>query len=236
MRSIRLAARLTILAAAALFSLGAGEPAPSANGPHPNWLTTVSVSPSGGHLLGNPAAPVKLVEYISYTCPHCAHFQKQAEVAMRLAYLQPGKVQIEVRHLIRDPIDMVAAMLANCGAPDRFFANHNMFLQTQEKWAGLMTTATAAQKARWTSGPNLARMRAIASDFGFYTLMGQRGYSRPQLDHCLADMTVANRIAAQTVEADKLGVAGTPAFMLDGVLLAGTYDWESLNTQLEARF
>jgi protein-disulfide isomerase len=237
MRLIRLAARLTArlttLGAAALLSLGAGNP-PA--GPHPNWLNTVSVSPNGGHLLGNPGAPVKLVEYISYTCPHCAHFQRQSEVAMRLAYIQSGKVQVEVRHLIRDPIDMTVAMLTNCGAPSRFFANHNLFLLNQDRWIGRMADATAAQRARWITGDNGARMRAIASDYGFYAMMEQRGYDRPTLDRCLADMPTANRIAAQTVEAGKLGVQGTPGFLLNGVLLAGTYDWQALNLQLEARF
>jgi protein-disulfide isomerase len=233
MRMIRLAARLTALAAAALLSLGAGKPA---SGPHGNWLTTVSIAPGGGHLMGNPNAPVKLVEYISYTCPHCAHFEKESEAAMRLAYIQPGKVQVEVRHFIRDPIDMTVALLTNCGDPSRFFANHSMFLLNQDRWIAAADKATAAQKARWITGDNGARMRAIASDFGFYTMMEQRGYDRPMVDRCLADMTTANRIAAQTVAADKLGVQGTPGFMINDVLLAGTYDWQSLNSQIEARF
>lgn len=229
MRLIRLAA----LAAAALLSLGAGKPAAAPRG---NWLTTVSVSPTGGHLLGNPAAKVKLVEYLSYTCPHCAHFQKQSEVAMRLAYIQSGKVQVEVRHLIRDPIDMTVAMLTNCGGPARFFGNHSLFLLNQDKWIGRAADATPAQRARWTTGDNLTRMRAIANDYGFYAMMEGRGYDRPTVDRCLADLATANRIAAQTVEADRLGIRGTPGFMIDGVLLTGTYDWESLNIQLQARF
>jgi protein-disulfide isomerase len=229
MRLIRLAA----LTAAALLSLGAAKPAA---GPHPNWLNTVSVSPSGSHLLGNPAAKVKLAEYISYTCPHCAHFQKQSEIPMRLAYIQPGKVQVEVRHLIRDPIDMTVAMLTNCGPPSRFFANHSMFLLSQDNWIGRAADATEAQRARWSTGDNAARMRAIASDFGFYAMMERRGYDRPAIDRCLADRAMANRLAAQTAEASKLGVQGTPGFLIDDTLLAGTYDWPSLNTQLEARF
>jgi protein-disulfide isomerase len=233
MRSIRLAARLTALGAAALLSLGAGKPAAAPRG---NWLTTVSVSSGGSHLLGNPAAKVKLVEYLSYTCPHCAHFQKQSEVAMRLAYIQPGKVQVEVRHLIRDPIDMTVAMLTNCGAPSRFFGLHSLFLLNQDKWIGRAAAASPAQRARWTTGDNLSRMRAIANDYGFYAMMEQRGYDRPAVDRCLADMTTANRIAAQTVEADKLGIRGTPGFLIDGLLLTGTYDWQSLDAQLQARF
>jgi protein-disulfide isomerase len=234
MRPIQLVTRLTILAAAAVLSIGAGKPA--AQAPHGNWLATIAVTPAGSHQLGNPAAPVKLVEYVSYTCPHCAHFQQQADAPLRIAYLQPGKVQVEVRHLVRDPVDMTVAMLTNCGAPSRFFANHNLFLQGQERWIGAMNTASTAQRARWTSGDNAARMRAIAADFGFYAMMEQRGYDRPTVDRCLADAAMAKRLVAQTTGAEALGVQGTPGFLLNGLLLAGTYDWQSLDAQLQARF
>jgi protein-disulfide isomerase len=224
--------RLAALAAAALLSIGAGKPA----APRGNWLAAISVMPGGSHALGNPNAPVKLVEYISYTCSHCAHFQEQAELPLRLAYVQPGKVQVEVRHLIRDPVDMTVALLTNCGPPASFFANHNLMLRSQKSWIAVLEKASAAQKARWVTGANLARMRAIAADLGFYALMARRGYDRPTLDRCLADLGTANRIAAQTVEAGKAGVTGTPAFLLNGALLAGTYDWPGLDAQLQARF
>jgi protein-disulfide isomerase len=221
--------RIAALAAVAILSIGADKP-------HPNWLTNVSIAPSGAHVMGNPAAPVKLVEFISYTCSHCAQFTQDAETPLRLAYVQPGKVQVEIRHLIRDPIDMTAAMLTNCGPPANFFANHALILGSQARWLGIAEKATAQQKSRWTNGDNAARMRAIANDFGFYALMARRGYDRPALDRCLADTATANRIAAQTVTAEKDGVTGTPSFLLNGVLLAGTHDWHSLNMQLAARF
>jgi protein-disulfide isomerase len=223
--------RSAALAAAALISIGATKPAP-----HGNWLTTVAETASGGHTLGNPAAEVKLVEYVSYTCSHCAQFQRQADAPLRLAYIQPGKVQVEVRHLVRDPIDMTVAMLANCGAPSRFFANHNMFLQNQDRWIARANSASAAQQSRWTTGSHAARMRAIASDFGFYAMMERRGYQRPELNRCLSDEAMAKRLAAQTAQARELGVQGTPSFLVNGVLLAGTHDWQALEGQLKARF
>jgi protein-disulfide isomerase len=228
------AIRPIMLAAAALLSLGAGKPA---LGPAPkgNWLTAVAVSPSGSHLIGSPTAQLKLVEYISYTCPHCAHFQRESEGPLQLLFIQPGKVQVEVRHLVRDPIDMTVALLTNCGAPTRFAINHSVFLRTQDTWMGLVEKAGDAQRARWNTGPNLARMRAIASDLGFYAMMTQRGYDRVSADRCLADDAMARRLAAQTQGARVAGVNGTPGFLLDGVLLAGTYDWESLKPQIEAR-
>lgn len=203
--------------------------------PHPNWTATVAVTPAGGHLIGNPAAKVKVVEYISYTCPHCAHFQHQSEAPLRLAYIQPGTVSVEVRHLVRDPIDMTAALLANCGDPARFAGNHNALLLSQDRWMAAMTDPSEAQRARWESGPMPARLRAIASDFGFYALLEPRGYTRAQLDRCLADGPMLKRLAAERTEADRLGVEGTPGFLLDGALLAGTFDWESLEAQIKAR-
>jgi len=230
MRLIQLAA----LAAAAVLSIAAKAPAPTA--PHGNWLKAIAVTPAGAHQLGNPAAPVKIIAHISYTCPHCAHFQQQSDAPLRLAYIQPGKVQIEVRHLVRDPIDMTVAMLTNCGAPSRFFVNHNLFLRTQDRWIGRANDANAAQRARWTTGDNASRLRAIASDFGFYAMMEQLGYDRPTVNRCLADTAMEKRLVAQTTEAGKLGVEGTPGFLLNGLLLAGTYDWPSLATQIQARF
>lgn len=213
------------IAMAALFSIGA----------HPNWTATVAVTPAGGHLLGNPAAKVRLVEYVSYTCSHCAHFQKQSEAVLRLAYVTPGKVSVEVRHLIRDPIDLTVAVLANCGPSTGFFRTHSTFLVTQDRWIRQMETASDVQKQRWTNGTTAARLRAIATDFGFYAIMEQRGLGRAAVDRCLADEALARRVAGQNAEAERLGIGGTPSFLLNGVLLAGTHDWPGLEPQIKAR-
>ncbi len=219
---------LAALAAAAVLAIGAGKPAPR------NWNTVVQVLPSGSHLLGNPAA-ARLTEYISYTCPHCAHFDSDASDPLRLYFIMSGKLAVEVRHLVRDPIDMTVAMLTNCGARSKFFGNHTAFLRSQDRWIVAADNASDAQQARWTNGEQTARRRAIANDFGFYAIMGARGYDRPSIDRCLADNAMAQRLAAQTSEAAGLGVQGTPSFLLDGELLAGTHDWQTLQVQLKAR-
>lgn len=223
--------RLLKLAALALIGMLSTAATPQ----RANWAQTVAVTPEGSHIMGNPAADLKLAEYVSYTCPHCAQFQIQSEAPLGLAMVMPGKLSVEVRHFLRDPIDLTAAMLTNCGAPDRFFRNHNAFLKGQAKWIGAMDRASAAQRQRWTSGNQVARRRAIASDFGFYAMMAGLGYSRSVADRCLADETMARRLAAQTQEGARLGVRGTPSFLLNGELLAGTHDWRSLETQLRAR-
>lgn len=199
-----------------------------------NWLTVVDTA-GGGHRIGNPAAKVKLTEFISYTCTHCGEFAREGTNAVDV-YVASGKVQLDVRHIVRDPVDLTAAMLANCGPAAKFPRNHATLMLSQPKWLPIMSRATAGQKARWSTGAGPARRRAIASDLGFYDLMVPRGYDRPTLDRCLSDEALATRLAEQTAaDAKKWGVRGTPSFAIDGTLLAGTGTWPMLQPQIDAR-
>jgi protein-disulfide isomerase len=224
--------RMTAMAGAMLLSLAAGMVVAAER---QNWTATVSVTPSGSHVLGNPDAPVKLTEYVSYTCPHCAHFEQEADAPMRLAYVMPGKVSIEVRHLLRDPVDLTVALLTNCGDPSGFFKLHHTFLYDQDKWITKMGDMTEAQRKRWTTGEMPARLRAIADDFDFYAIMAQNGISRAAVDRCLSDKAKAQKLVSESEKAKDFGVTGTPSFALNGVLLAATHSWDSLDVQIRAR-
>ena len=202
--------------------------------PATNWLTTVDTT-GGGHRIGNPQAKVKLTEFVSYTCPHCGHFAQEGTNAVDL-YIASGKVQADIRHVVRDVVDLTAAMATNCGPAAKFPRNHPVMMLSQPKWLPVADKATAGQKARWYSGPNPARRRAIANDLGFYAIMAPRGYDRPTLDRCLSDEALAKRLSEQSAADDKKwDVKSTPTFMIDGVKLAGTYTWGLLQPQLDAR-
>ncbi|MDE8650358.1 DsbA family protein [Novosphingobium album (ex Liu et al. 2023)] len=220
--------RIAAVAACAMLSLAASPP-------HPDWNATIAQRPNGSHTLGNPDAAVKVTEYVSYTCPHCARFNQEADAPLRLAYVAPGKVSVTVQHLIRDPIDLTVAMLANCGDQKLFFRRHNAFMATQDKWMGKLDSFTPAQQARWSTGAISARLKAIADDFGFYATMQQWGFDRPAVDRCLADPAMAKTILDQTHEASELGVDSTPSFAINGTLLADTHTWSALDTQIKAR-
>ena len=229
MRLIRLAAMALALFSGTTLTMAATRAVPG------NWNGQVAVTPSGSHVLGNPAAQIKLTEYISYTCPHCAHFDQEASDRLRMYGVAQGKLSVEVRHLVRDPIDLTVAMLTNCGPSGRFFANHTAFLRSQSRWIALASRATPAQQTRWTTGTQKSRLQSIATDFGFFAMMERRGYDRMSVERCLADPVMAKKLADQTAEASRLGVDGTPSFLLNGTLLAGTHDWASLKPQIDAR-
>ncbi len=196
-----------------------------------NWLATSVVVP-GGHRLGNPAAPTKLMEFVSYTCPHCGHFFKEADGPIKIALVQPGKVSVEIHHVIRDPVDYAAVVLAECGDPKKFFGNHDMFFAQQDKWIAKIQATSKAQQQRWYAGTVPARMRAIASDAGFYDMMETRGYTRSQVDACINDGKKVDALLKQSqADNEKYGVDSTPSFVLNGKTL-DVHSWDELQKVL----
>ena len=198
-----------------------------------NWGTTVEARDSG-HVIGNPEAGNKLVEYMSYTCSHCAEFARTGDAAIKVLIVPRGKVNFEIRHMLRDPIDLTATLLTHCGGSDNFVRNHQAIISRQGEWLATARATSQAQRTRWNFGTNIARRRAIASDLGFYKIMEERGYGRPQLDRCLADEAKANMLAEATQrDVAALGLEGTPSFVLDGKLLDDVHDWDALRPVLE---
>jgi protein-disulfide isomerase len=201
-----------------------------------NWNATVTKTADDGYLLGNPAAPLHLVAYISFTCPHCAEFEAESFAPLGIGMIGPGKGSYEVRPFLRNGLDVVTSLLAECGPPSKFFGNTQLLLASQREWMEPIGKLTDAQKARWDGPDFAAKMRAIASDLGFYALMERRGYGRAELDRCLANKPLADRLAKHTQDAvDKDSVQGTPAFLIDGLPLTATYTWETLKPQIDAR-
>lgn len=218
------------LIALASAMLLAAAPAPEA--PAPAWDEAVSQSEAGNPLLGNQAAPVRLVEFISYTCPHCASYALEAEAPLRTGLVREGRIAVEVRPFYRNQIDVAATLLALCGAQQAFFANHQAILAAQGKWLQPPLNPNAQQ--RWANPAFGPRMKAVAEDLGLYRVMLERGYAPVELDRCLADEALALRHAESTQQAiDKLGVQGTPSFLVNGKL-QHAHGWAELRPLLEA--
>lgn len=235
-RLSRLTRSLLVVATSAL-AVGAtaqDAPLPKA-GATSNWGTLVTET-DGGHLIGNPDAEARLVEYMSYTCSHCAEFARTGEGAIKLLYVPTGKVSYEIRHLIRDPVDLTAALAVRCGEPAKFFGNHEALILKHGEWMAVAGKATQAQQARWNFGTFPSRAQAIASDLGFYEIMERRGYSRTQLDACLTDYAEAKAIADRsTADAERLGIRSTPTFVMGDNKL-GAHNWFTLQPHLDAYF
>lgn len=199
-----------------------------------NWNAEIEQTDKG-YRLGDPSAPLQIIEFISYSCPHCATFERESEAELRYHYVHEGYAAVEVRHMIRNPIDLAAALLTECGDSSRFFGNHRAILATQDDWIATAQGLSQAQMARWQSGDFPSRMRAIASDLEFDELMESRGYSSSEITACLNDTNAAQRIVAQAeTNIAEFNVPGTPSFVLNGTLLEQVHNWAALRPILVA--
>lgn len=211
----------------------AGEPiAPIAAPAGASWVETAAVTPEGGYVIGNPNAPLKLVEYASHTCHVCAAFSQEGAAPMD-EYVATGVISYEIRNLIRDPVDLSIAMLARCGAPQAF---HPLANQAWQNFDALMNTvqANSAALQQAQAAPPAQRLQAIAQTSGILEFFAARGISRDQAMTCLADTAKASQIAdASQTQADELQISGTPSFFLNGRKLEPT-SWAALEPLLQA--
>ena len=187
--------------------------------PAPNkWLSTVTVTANGAHVLGNPAAPKKVVEYLSYTCSHCADFEANESPAFKAQFVSTGKASLEIRNMVLNPVDLTAAVLARCGGKGKFFGNHKQLLSTQSVWLGKTKNISAATQAKLKAQDFSGFMIGTFDEIGLGPIMQQRGITPAQAKACLADKAAFNAVVGMTDAGAKLGVRGTPSFLINGVL------------------
>lgn len=197
-----------------------GEPIAAIDAPEgTSWTETVTISEEGGYILGNPDAPLKLVEYASHTCGACAQFSATAKPSLKADYVATGVVSFEQRNLVRDPIDLAIATLVRCGTKE------NMQPLSDQAWGsldGIFQNVQQNAQAYEASGnlPVEQRFIAIGEAAGLIDFFSARGLSADQARTCLADAEAIEAIANNSsAQAEELGVQATPTFFLNGRVL-----------------
>jgi protein-disulfide isomerase len=161
-------------------------------------------------ILGNPDAPITIVEYASLTCPHCAHFANDILPEIKKAWIDTGKVKLVLRDFPLDEPALRAAMIARCAPPDRYYAFADAFFGAQEKWVRSRDYHEA-----------LARLAKLG------------GMSKEQFDACLSNTELENKIVEGRLKASQaLDVTSTPTFFVNGSKLAGAPTVEELDKLL----
>lgn len=212
----------------AVCSLGLAQPAAARD-----WDQVVTKLPSGAFLIGNPAARVKLVEYESFTCPHCAAFSSESVKVLRGQMIRSGSTSLQVQNLIRDPIDLGAAILARCAGVRGFEPLSTAIFAAQDEWLPRAFDFEQANGQRMAMYPKMARLKATADGAGLTDLARQHGVTQPQIDACFADESQLTPIMAM-MQAEPKGITGTPSFTINGKLQQGIYDWAHLEPALRA--
>jgi protein-disulfide isomerase len=183
-----------------------------------DWTRTIAATPQGGFRMGNPAARVKLVEYGSLTCGHCAHFAAEG-VGPLMAYVRRGTVSYEYRNYVLNEVDIAASLLARC-AGTGFFRVAETLYATQPEWIGRTNAIGEAESARLETQTPAVRLQRIADVAGLPRIAAVRGGVSPvRARACLASKPGLDRLMQMEREASAAGVTGTPTFFINGGIL-----------------
>jgi protein-disulfide isomerase len=160
----------------------------------------------GDHVLGDPKAPITVIEYASFTCPHCAHFHTQILPEIKKKWIDTGKVKLIYRDFPLDQVAAKAAQIAECAGNDRYFGVIDLIFRGQPTWA------TASDPIA-----ELAKPLRIAG-------MGEK-----EIKECLANEAKANEVVADAKGGETLGVNSTPSLFINGQLYPGARSVEELD-------
>lgn len=155
-------------------------------------------------VLGDPKAPVTLIEYASVTCPHCAAFNEQVMPAIKEKYIATGKVKLVFREFPTSPANysLIGSVLARCAA-DKAGGSEAYFLVTDALFRG---------QQNWIKeNPRPELLKIVA----------QAGMDEAALDKCLERQELVEVINNNAKEGmEKYKIQGTPSFILDGEKLS----------------
>lgn len=196
------------------------------------WSDVVSATADGGMRMGNPNAPLKLVEYGSLSCPHCAKLANDGMKTLVDKYVNSGKVSYEFRSFpIHGIIDVPLTVMVRCADPAAFFPLVEQIYSDQQ---ALMTRAEAANAQAQAASqlPPAQRFVALADAFGLTDWFAARGLAKDQAHSCLADTTAAEKVAKEGQKWSEDGVNQTPTLVLNGTTLEAA-EWKELEPILQ---
>jgi len=160
----------------------------------------------GDHVMGDPKAPITMIEYASLTCPHCAHFNTTELPQIEEKWIKTGKVKLIYRDFPLDQIATKAAQLAECAGNDKYFAVLDMIFRGQGNWAVAQDPIAELSKSLRIAG------------------MGDN-----EVKACLANDAVATGVINDYRGGETLGVNSTPTIFVNGEQFKGARSMEEFD-------
>lgn len=198
-----------------------------------DWTQTVAKTDEG-YLLGNPDAPVKLVEYGARLCPACKAFATEAYQPLTNSYVKSGKVSFEFRDfLIHGPGELGLAVLARCVDKAAFFPMLEQSYANQDAMNQKMMALTPAQQQALQQGSPVQLVTGWTQAIGGIDFMKQRGLPEAKARQCLGDQKTIDALTAVTQKRGADGtVTGTPTLLVNGTKVDGI-GWSDVEKALK---
>ncbi len=214
MSPTRLTVMLAALVAASALSACGSDDAEEARGVDPDELVLLmEPGPIEEHWLGEPDAPVTVIEYASMTCSHCRDFHIGTFDAFVDEYVETGEVRFLFREFPLDDRAIAASMLARCAPGENaYYGVISLLFETQPDWA------------------------FVEPDMFTQTLLGQveqAGFTAENFEACLSNQDLFEGILAVADRGAELGVNSTPTFFVNGIPYAGALSLENLGQAID---
>ncbi|MDV7340013.1 DsbA family protein [Terasakiella sp. A23] len=164
-------------------------------------------------VLGDPNAPVTMIEYASMTCPHCASFHIETLPQIKKDFIDTGKVKMIFRDFPFDRVGATAALISRCVAPERYNGFVDLLMKQQSKWARSVTPLA-----------DITRLAKLA------------GLSQEKVDSCLENTKLLDKIISVRKEAmDNYKIQSTPSFVINDEVVVGGGDYEKFKNIIESK-
>lgn len=163
-------------------------------------------------IMGDPDAPVLIIEYSSLTCPHCARFHADALPKIKREYIETGKARFELRDFPLNQQAALATLMARCAPEDRYFALVDLLFAQLSTWSRSQQIVTELAK-----------------------LGGFAGMSKPDLEACFQNQELYSAIQTQRVVWNELHeIRATPTVFVNDTRFEGARPFEEYAEAIEA--
>lgn len=202
--------------------------------PTRDWTQTVTATADGGFLMGNPNAKVKLLEFGSLSCSHCADFHETSKVPLA-NYIRTGDVSYELRtFLLGGPLDPPVSLAARCQGAGPFFRIVDDIFRNQKTWMQ-QAFDNQSQLASLQGQPQVEQLMGILRIAGLDTFFAARGLPASKLRQCMTDTKAIDALGKIRNDAvTQYGLTGTPTFVINGETVEGVGTWAALEPKIKA--
>ena len=154
--------------------------------------------------IGNPDAPIIIIEYASMSCSHCADFHNETLEDLKAEYIDPGKVVFVFRDFPFNYPALAGSMMMRCVPEDIRYDYMNALYKLQKSWVFRDNSKTRTE---------------------LYKIMQSGGMQQDDFDTCLSDVNLENDLLEGVMNAQReFNIRSTPSFVINGVLYSGNKD------------
>lgn len=174
--------------------------------------TLTEPGPLGEHVVGDPDAPVTIIEYASMTCPHCRTFHINEYPVIKEKYIDKGVAKLYFREFPFDPASAAAFMLAQCAGEDKYFSMVDILFERQSTWS---------------------RSQKVVDEL--FKIAKLAGFTQESFNACLKDQELLdNVLGIQKKAAEVYKVDATPTFFINGTKYSGSMSAEEMGKIIDA--